>query len=135
MKNLPAVRKPMKKRALILLLACVTALALMVPALAHGHHGGNRGQTRVTVCTVEDCDAVGRHVHDGVTYCSYAHENGVCDGKCLALCTVEGCTTAGPHTHNGVTYCGADHECGFCDGTCAVSTATSGRHHHGGHCH
>lgn len=133
MKNLPARRKPLKKRTLILALACLTALALMVPAMAHGHHGGGRRrQTQVTVCTVKDCDLPGRHVHNGVTYCGYAHEDGFCDGRCLALCGVEGCTIAGRHTHDGVTYCGNHHEDGFCTGACLAAPSGS-RHRHGCH--
>lgn len=119
-----------KKRTLVLMLAVIAALALMAPALAcggHGHHGGR--QTQVTVCTVEGCTTAGRHVHNGVIYCGYHHESGVCDGNCLALCTVEGCTVSGRHTHDGVVCCGAHHEAGFCDGTCVVSTG----HHHGHH--
>ena len=131
--NLPAVRKPVKKRALALVLACVMALALAVPAFAHGCHGGKRKQAQVTVCTVEDCEVAGRHTHNGVTCCGYAHAGGVCDGKCLALCPVEDCGIAGRHIHDGVTYCGSHHETGFCAGTCSVSRPDGG--HHGGHHH
>ncbi len=143
--NLPAPRKPFRRRTLVLFLACVTALALMVPAMAHGHggcHGGGRGwntrvQTQVTVCTVEGCEIAGRHVHNGVTYCGYDHTNGVCDGKCLALCTVEGCEVAGRHVHDGVTYCGSSHDCGFCSGQCLTlcpvdGCAIAGPHVHNG---
>lgn len=143
--NLPAPRKPFRRRTLVLLLACVTALALMVPAMAHGHggcHGGGRRwnaqvQTQITVCTVEGCEIAGRHVHNGVTCCGYDHANGVCDGKCLALCTVEGCEIAGRHVHDGVTYCGSSHECGFCDGRCLTlcpvdGCTTAGPHVHDG---
>lgn len=131
MKRLPS--NPVKKRTLALILACITALALMVPALAHGHHGGRRRTAQVTVCTFRDCDAAGRHVHNGVTYCGYDHEGGVCDGRCLALCGVEGCEIVGRHVHDGVTYCGNCHEAGFCDGSCAAAPAGrhGGCHHHG----
>lgn len=135
-RNLPAPRGHFPKRTLILVLACVTALALMVPALAHGcgHHGRRaKTQTQVTVCTVKDCETAGRHTHNGVTYCGYAHENGVCDGKCLALCPVEDCSLIGRHTHDGTVYCGTHHEDGFCTGTCAASVTTASGHHHGHH--
>ena len=133
MKNLPVTRKPIKKRTLALVLACIAILALTVPALAcgHGRHGGKKGQTQVTVCTVKNCGTAGLHTHNGVTYCGYAHASGVCDGKCLALCSVEDCEIAGRHTHDGVTYCGNHHEAGFCTGTC--STAASSSHHSGPH--
>ena len=148
--NLPAPRKPFRRRTLVLVLACVTALALMVPAMAHGHGGGGHGgcgrgwsaqtpvQTQIAVCAVEGCEIAGRHVHNNVTYCGYAHANGVCDGKCLALCTVEGCEVAGRHVHDGVTYCGAGHADGYCDGSCPLypGPAYPGsqcRAHHGCH--
>ncbi len=47
------MNKPVQKRVLALVLACAAALALMVPALAHGHHGGDRRrQIQVTVCSL-----------------------------------------------------------------------------------
>ena len=139
-KNLPAPRKHFSKRTLSLVLACIAVLALTVPALAcggHGHHGGKRVQTQVTVCTVKGCETAGRHIHNGVTYCGYAHEDGVCDGKCLALCSAEDCDTIGRHTHDGVTYCGSCHEAGFCSGQCLTlcpveGCTTVGRHTHDG---
>lgn len=117
------------------LVCALMAALLILPASAHGCHGGRRQysrpvQTAVTVCAYEDCDLAGRHVHDGVTYCGYAHGTGVCDGACLALCTVEGCDLTGRHTHDGVTYCGYAHSAGYCDGAC-VSGVSYGR----GHCH
>lgn len=112
------------------LLCAVLAAALIVPVSAHGCHGGRgRGhhggynrpvQTTVTVCPYDDCTLTGRHTHDGVIYCGYCHDSGVCDGNCLALCPYEDCTEAGRHTHDGVTYCGANHDCGYCDNTCAA---------------
>ena len=139
--NLPAPRKPFRRRTLVLVLACVTALALMVPAMAHGHGGGHHGgrgwyappqPAQITVCTVEGCEAAGRHTHNGVTYCGYGHTGGVCDGKCLALCTVEGCEVAGQHVHDGVAYCGNHHEAGYCGGGCAAAGSGMG-HRHGCH--
>lgn len=78
------MNKSVQKRVLALVLACAAALALMVPALAHGHHGGGRRrQTQVTVCSLKGCETLGRHVHNGVTYCGYDHAYGFCDGTCL----------------------------------------------------
>lgn len=72
----------------------------------------------ITTCPVADCAIAGRHTHDGVTYCGYAHENGICDGNCCALCTRRGCIILKPHSHQGVPYCGHEHAAGFCDGGC-----------------
>lgn len=117
-----------KSRLLAGALCVMLAAVMVVPAAAHGCHGG-RGhhsgyrqsvQTTVTVCPYEDCAYVGRHTHDGVIYCGYCHEDGYCDGNCRALCPYEDCTLTGRHTHDGVGYCGANHDCGYCDGTCAA---------------
>lgn len=131
-KKLLTAGKPAKRRALALVLALAAVLALAGTALACGHHG-KKGQTQVTVCTVEGCGTAGRHVHNGVTYCGYAHADGVCNGRCLALCAVEGCTVSGRHSHNGAACCGNRHEAGFCDGTCAAGVSTSYGHHGGLH--
>lgn len=126
------------------LLCAVLAAALVIPAAAHGCHGGRRQrrvytppvQVSVTVCPYEDCGEAGRHLHDGVTYCGYGHESGYCDGACRALCPYEDCGEAGRHLHDGVTYCGYGHESGYCDGTCLAlcpleDCGLTGRHLHG----
>ena len=87
--NLPAVRRSGRKRILAVVLACVAALALMVPAFAHGHGGGHHGQTHheedhVALCGVENCWLPGQHVHDGVTYCGNHHAEGYCAENCAA---------------------------------------------------
>lgn len=137
----------MRSRLLAGLLCAVLAAALIVPASAHGchggrsrgHHGGYRQnvQTTVTVCPYPNCTVTGRHLHSGVIYCGYAHEGGVCDGACRALCPYGDCDTAGQHTHCGRSYCGYDHDCGFCDGTCRAlcpyeDCTLTGRHTHDG---
>lgn len=125
----------MRNRLLAGAVCVMLAAMLIVPAAAHGCHGG-RGrhggyrqsvQTTVTVCPYEDCDEAGRHTHDGVTYCGYCHGSGVCDGTCLALCPYEDCAETGRHTHDGVGYCGANHDCGYCDNSCAAKVS----HRHG----
>ena len=112
------------------ILFCVLALALLtLPASAHGHNGGGCHSGRpvrpsqpanptVTVCKTAGCTTAGRHVHNGVTYCGYPHESGVCDNNCRALCPVEGCTLEGQHSHRGTAYCGDYHPSGFCEGIC-----------------
>ncbi|WP_251318482.1 hypothetical protein [Flintibacter muris] len=117
-----------KNRLAAGLLCAVLAAALIVPASAHGCHGrrgrGYHGgcaqnvQTEITLCAHEDCVLAGRHSHDGVIYCGYAHEDGVCNGACRALCPLEDCASSGRHYHGYTVYCGAQHECGFCDGSC-----------------
>lgn len=80
----------MKKRGLAFLLACAAALALMVPAFAHGHssrHHRKTQQNHVQLCDAEDCQSTGRHVHDGVTYCGNLHDEGYCTGKCTVSTT------------------------------------------------
>ena len=79
-----------KNRLLAGALCVMLAAMLIVPAAAHGCHGG-RGhhsgyrqnvQTTVTVCPYEDCTQAGRHTHNGVTYCGANHAGGYCDGSC-----------------------------------------------------
>ena len=97
--NLPAPKKFSLKRPLALILACIAVLALTVPALAcgHGHHGGKKSQTQVTVCTVKNCDKAGRHTHNGVTYCGGAnHHNSTCDGSCY-YCAQQSAAPAATH--------------------------------------
>lgn len=110
----------------------------LLPVSASAHCGGHRRaadipvNTNCSVCSVEDCTIAGRHIHDGVTYCGYAHADGICDGTCYALCTEEGCTLLGRHSHDGILYCGSSHENGFCDGSCQVHVRYGHGHH--GHC-
>lgn len=110
------------------LLCAVLAAVLIVPVSAHGCHGrrgrGCHGgyvrnvQTEITVCPYDDCTLAGRHLHDGTTYCGYAHGDGLCDGLCRALCPLEDCVSSGRHYHGYSIYCGAHHDGGFCDGSC-----------------
>ena len=72
----------------------------------------------ITTCPDANCTIAGQHIHDGITYCGYAHENGICDGNCRALCTRRGCIILKQHNHHGVSYCGHAHDAGFCDGHC-----------------
>lgn len=116
----------MKGRLLASALCVMLAAAMIVPAAAHGCHGGRsrhggfrqKVQTTVTVCPYDDCTLTGRHTHDGVIYCGYCHDSGVCDNNCRALCPLEDCTELGRHTHGYTTYCGYAHTGGYCDGTC-----------------
>ena len=131
------------KRILSLFLSAVLLAITAVPAYAHGgcHGGGHHGRGRwdstqqyqsapapapeasapaqpqgTPVCPYGDCATAGRHYHDGVLYCGYAHEGGYCDGNCVGLCTVEGCEIVGRHSHDGSYYCGYAHDGGFCNG-------------------
>lgn len=133
-----------KSRLLAAALCAMLAAVLIIPVSAHGCHGGGRRghhsqrqwvQTQVTVCAYEDCAVAGRHLHNGVIYCGYAHAGGLCDNSCRALCALEGCDQAGRHLHGGVTYCGYDHEAGFCDGTCRALCGRENCHQAGRHLH
>ncbi len=60
---------------------------MVVPVSAHGHHRQSTRQvtqedTYYPVCTVEDCEETGCHLHDGEYYCGYDHDGGYCDGTC-----------------------------------------------------
>lgn len=125
------------RKIFISALCAACAVSLLAPAaFAHGCH--RRAQSaQCGLCTVEGCEYAGRHTHNGVTYCGYCHEDGVCNGACAPLCPYEDCELAGRHTHDGVTYCGYDHENGFCDGAClslcpVEGCTLTGRHTHDG---
>lgn len=136
-----------RKRAVVLgMTVIMTSFMFVMPVSAHGHH--NRQAVCVTetdrlcqVCTEEGCVTKGWHIHDGETYCGYAHTDGYCDGTCdtARVCTVEACTETGHHIHDGRSYCGYAHESGYCDGTCnSVTVCTqagctqTGQHTHDG---
>lgn len=73
----------------------VTAFALPV----YAHHGGGQHRQAAScpaVCALEQCDQTGRHYHDGVQYCGYAHSGGYCDGSC-----VNSSSYGGHHGHHG----------------------------------
>ena len=125
-----------RKRLIAGSLAALMVALLVIPVSAHcgRRRAAAPANTACYVCAVEGCTELGRHSHDGTVYCGYDHENGICDGKCLAICADEDCTITGRHTHNGTTYCGTHHEAGFCDGNCQTYVAPNGHHRgHGGH--
>lgn len=129
------------------LLCAVLAAALVIPAAAHGHHGG-RGyghhgacaqpaapqytqpqyaqpqetqpqyvQPAVGVCPYDGCAETGRHYHDSVPYCGYNHAGAYCDGICAGYCA-----GTGPAAGSVGSY--AYYGCGF--------GYTNGHGHHGG---
>ena len=129
------------------LLCAVLAAALVIPAAAHGHHGG-RGyghhgacaqpaapqytqpqytqpqetqpqyvQPAVGVCPYDGCAETGRHYHDSVPYCGYNHAGAYCDGTCAGYC-------AGTDPAAGSVGSYAYYGCGF--------GYTNGHGHHGG---
>ena len=115
----------MKKRIVSGLIGILSSVLFVLPVSAHGHHSRqtdyeSRQNYLCEVCVQEDCTKSGWHVHDGITYCGYDHEEEYCDGTCnvVAVCTVEKCTEEGHHIHDDQSYCGYDHESGYCDGTC-----------------
>ncbi len=64
--------------------AVLSSACFALPAFAHGHHGRAQAYTSCpAVCTIDSCTEIGRHTHDGVTYCGYNHSSGYCDGSCV----------------------------------------------------
>ena len=129
------------------LLCAVLAAALVIPAAAHGHHGGwgygHHGacaqpaapqytqpqytqpqetqpqyvQPAVGVCPYDGCAEIGRHYHDSVPYCGYNHAGAYCDGTCAGYCV-----GTDPAAGNAGSY--AYYGCGF--------GYANGHGHHGG---
>lgn len=118
-------------------LCALLAAALVIPAAAHGHHGG-RGHHGAYVqavdpqpaaaCPYGDCTITGQHYHDNMLYCGYGRHSAYTQPQetqpqytqpAVGVCPYDGCTAAGRHYHDGVPYCGYGHAGAYCDGTCA----------------
>lgn len=80
--------------------------ALVVPAMAHGHHGHHSQTASYPQCQEETCQLTYQHCHDGVTYCGHTRGDG--HSQHIA-CDVAGCTTLGTHTHRSGGHCGHHH--------------------------
>ena len=93
----------MKKLLFIAAALAILATSLL-PAFAHGCHGGNAAVSQAanyTVCATKTCTLSGQHTHSGKTY--IAHYYG--DGHTYhAYCVIEDCEIAGYHSHDG-EYC------------------------------
>lgn len=80
--------------------------------------------TKLPHCTVEDCNTMKTHWHDGVRYCGHSLDDG-CEWH--VACDVDGCNLTYAHEHDGV----------ICMGHCSTDghdwhTVTS--HHSSRHC-
>lgn len=93
----------MKKAISILVLAVLIAGTMSVTAFAHCGNSGNGGrmlqQSQYALCTVDGCDLLGQHQHDGAWYCGQTGLQGNYE-----VCTVAGCTQLGLHEHDGTYY-------------------------------
>lgn len=81
--------------------------------------------TELPYCTIEDCNVMKNHWHDGFYYCGHSLDDG-CDYH--VACDVEGCNRTREHTHDGVTYLG------HCN-TDGHSWHSTGHHRSGRGCH
>lgn len=92
----------MKKVISILAITLLMVGMTDVTAFAHGGHGKGNGaqqQLRYEQCTVDGCNVLGVHQHNGIWYCNQTGREGSYE-----VCTVEGCTQLGLHEHDGVYY-------------------------------
>lgn len=93
----------MKKIIISFALAAMLSSAFSLPVSAH--HGGSHGRQTQSYprCTVEDCEEIGNHEHDGESYCT----------------NLDNCT--------GNSECQVHDNCG------SNQAGSRGRHHGGGH--
>lgn len=91
------------KKAIWGIAAIVMVMGLSTTALAHGGHGRGHGQTTAIAgyapCTIDGCQVVHSHQHDGGWYCGEAGLKGEYE-----RCGVDSCTETGLHEHNGAYY-------------------------------
>lgn len=98
----------MKKVFSILLVTVLIVSMMGSTAFAHGGHGRHKQSnqdSRYALCTVDECDELGRHQHDDVWYCSPVEKQ-----ESYAVCTVDDCTELGLHQHNGEYYYCQNHD-------------------------
>ncbi len=131
------------KRTKIILTALLLAALVVLPVSAHGMRrqavNPQEPTCGVSVCPFEDCREAGRHYHDGVCYCGYNHEGGLCDGSCQSECPYNGeCPNNGVCPNNG--ECPNNGVCpnnGECPNNFERPYYNNGGHHGGGrhgHC-
>lgn len=91
------------KKVICGIAAVVMVMGLSTTALAHGGHGRRHRQTADPVgyapCTVDGCEVIHSHQHDGSWYCGEAGLKGEYE-----RCGVDSCTETGLHEHSGVYY-------------------------------
>ena len=89
----------MKKIIAALSLSALMLTALPMTSFAHGHGYRSAGGSH-SLCNVENCNTVGEHQHDGVSYSGHF----IGDGHDYhQACPVEDCAQTGCHEHDGST--------------------------------
>ena len=105
------------------LLCAVLAAALVIPAAAHGHHGG-RGYGHHGACAQP---AAPQYTQPQYTPPQYTQPQYTQPQEtqpqyvqpAVGVCPYDGCAETGRHYHDSVPYCGYNHAGAYCDGTCA----------------
>ena len=110
------------------LLCAVLAAALVIPAAAHGHHGG-RGYGHHGACAQP---AAPQYTQPQYTQPQYTQPQYTQPQytqpqetqpqyvqPAVGVCPYDGCAETGRHYHDSVPYCGYNHAGAYCDGTCA----------------
>ncbi len=105
------------------LLCAVLAAALVIPAAAHGHHGG-RGYGHHGACAQP---AAPQYTQPQYTQPQYTQPQYTQPQEtqpqyvqpAVGVCPYDGCAETGRHYHDSVPYCGYNHAGAYCDGTCA----------------
>ena len=100
------------------LLCAVLAAALVIPAAAHGHHGG-RGYGHHGACAQPAAPQYTQPQYTQPQYTQPQYTQPQYVQPAVGVCPYDGCAETGRHYHDSVPYCGYNHAGAYCDGTCA----------------
>ncbi len=100
------------------LLCAVLAAALVIPAAAHGHHGG-RGYGHHGACAQPAAPQYTQPQYTQPQYTQPQETQPQYVQPAVGVCPYDGCAETGRHYHDSVPYCGYNHAGAYCDGTCA----------------
>ena len=112
------------------LLCAVLAAALVIPAAAHGHHGG-RGYGHHGACAQP---AAPQYTQPQYTQPQYTQPQYTQPQEtqpqyvqpAVGVCPYDGCAETGRHYHDSVPYCGYNHAGAYCAGYCAGTDPAAG---------
>ena len=100
------------------LLCAVLAATLVIPAAAHGHHGG-RGYGHHGACAQPAAPQYTQPQYTQPQYTQPQETQPQYVQPAVGVCPYDGCAETGRHYHDSVPYCGYNHAGAYCDGTCA----------------
>lgn len=90
------------KKAISIITVAILVLGLMnVTVFAHGHRGSGTTTPAYKLCSLENCNVVGNHKHNGIVYTGHSMSDG---HNYHQLCNIKSCNKSLSHQHNSQTY-------------------------------